>query len=411
MRGVIWLVLLFAVAVVAATTLGRNDGLVSLYWSGWRSDLSLNLFVVLLVAFCFVLTIAWQALHGLTTLPRRASQWRSMRKERAAEAALRESLAEYFSARYSRAQKAALRALAIHDDSGRRDAEFAVLAQLLAAASLHRLQDRTRRDAVLDAALPRAARPSSRADDGARLLAAEWALEDRDTDRALALLAELPPGVARRTQALRLKLQASRLARRPLDALHTARLLAHHGAFSPAASAGLLRSLAFEAIDTAHDGGQLRKVWQQLDAADRRDTFVAARAAARAGALESADEARNWLRPYWDRLAELSKDEREQIALALLDASEGLGTDWLSRAEDALIKFGHEAPVAAAVGMAFAECGLWGKARRLLEQTAAAAQLPGPVRRRAWRALAALAREEGDAQRERDCEAAAATID
>ena len=47
MRGIIWLVLLFAVAVVAATTLGRNDGLVSIYFGAWRTDLSLNLFVLL----------------------------------------------------------------------------------------------------------------------------------------------------------------------------------------------------------------------------------------------------------------------------------------------------------------------------------------------------------------------------
>ncbi len=45
MRGIIWLVLLFVVAVVAATTLGRNDGLVSIYFGNWRTDLSLNLFV------------------------------------------------------------------------------------------------------------------------------------------------------------------------------------------------------------------------------------------------------------------------------------------------------------------------------------------------------------------------------
>jgi HemY protein len=34
------------VAVVAATTLGSNDGLVVVYWAGWRTDLSLNLFVL-----------------------------------------------------------------------------------------------------------------------------------------------------------------------------------------------------------------------------------------------------------------------------------------------------------------------------------------------------------------------------
>ncbi|MFX8160640.1 hypothetical protein ABTL01_19970, partial [Acinetobacter baumannii] len=89
-----------------------------------------------------------------------------------------------------------------------------------------------------------------------------------DASRALSLLGELAPGVARRTQALRLRLQASRLARQPLDALRPARLLAKHQAFSKAAAQGLLRSLAFEALDGARDVDQLRSVWQQLDSAD-----------------------------------------------------------------------------------------------------------------------------------------------
>ena len=116
MRGVIWLVLLFVVAVVAATTLGSNDGMVSIYWSGWRTDLSLNLFLIVLVVSCFVLMSAAQALNVLVSLPRRASEWRALRRERSAQAALREALAEYFSARYSRAHKAATRALAIQAD-------------------------------------------------------------------------------------------------------------------------------------------------------------------------------------------------------------------------------------------------------------------------------------------------------
>jgi hypothetical protein len=37
MKGVIWLLLLAVVAVVAASMLGPNDGLVSIYWGGWRS--------------------------------------------------------------------------------------------------------------------------------------------------------------------------------------------------------------------------------------------------------------------------------------------------------------------------------------------------------------------------------------
>ena len=117
MRGVIWLVLLFVVAVVAATTLGSNDGLVTVYWGGWRTDLSLNLFVLLVVGSCVVIVLAAQTINSLITLPKRAGDWRALRRERAAQAALREALAEFFGARYGRARKAAQRALSIQADS------------------------------------------------------------------------------------------------------------------------------------------------------------------------------------------------------------------------------------------------------------------------------------------------------
>jgi len=415
MRGVIWLILLFVAAVVAASTLGRNDGLVSFYWGGWRLDVSLNLFLLGLVLSCFVLVSVIQAINALITLPARAREWRVLKRERAAQAALREALAELFAARYSRAQKAAQRALTIQDSTPElhADHDLRMLGHLLAAASLHRMQDRTRRDEQMRQVFHESrrgvrARP---ADDGARLLAAEWALEERDAARALQLLGELPAGAQRRTQALRLKLQASRLDHQPQEALRTARLLAKHQGFSPLAAQGLLRSLACEAIEAARDADQLRRVWQQLDAADRRDAWVTARAARRAGAFGAEDEARGWLRPFWDRMGELSAEEREQVALALLDLLRGLGADWLPRLEAALQAFPGEPAVLAAVGAAFAERQLWGKARRLLEDAARAESLPGRARRQAWRTLAALARQEGDVQRAADCERRAAAID
>ena len=415
MRSIIWLVLLCVVAVVAATTLGSNDGLVTIYWSGWRTELSLNLFLILLLAAVALLFSAVQALRALLTLPERASEWRALRRERAAQAALREALAEFFSARYSRAHKAAQKALALREDTPalRDEVEFGVLAQLLAAGSLHRLQDRPRRDAVMQALFQQGLRRTGGhgVEDGARLLAAEWALDDRDAARAAELLDQLPAGVARRTQALRLKLQASRLERQPLQALHTARLLAKHQGFTPTAARGLLRSLAGEAIDDTHDLQQLQRLWDQFDAADRRDAAVAARAAGRAVALGATADARAWLRPFWDRLGELERDDRDAVALALFDAAPGIEHEWLPRLEAALEGFGHEAAVVAAVGMAFADRQLWGKARRLLEQSAAAPALPLRARRRAWRALAQMAREGGDEARAQDCDRAAAALE
>ncbi|MBI5258852.1 MAG: heme biosynthesis protein HemY [Burkholderiales bacterium] len=413
MRTVIWLVLLFVVAVVAALTLGDNDGVASFYWGHWRLDMSLNFFVLAALGTGFVVVSAVQAINALVGLPERAREWRALRLERAAQAALREALTEYFGGRYTRAHKAAQRALAIRDDAGgiTAEREFQVLAHLLAAGSLHRLQDRGRRDDMLRRVLQPGQRPATPADEGARLLAAEWALDDRDAERAQALLSELPPGVARRTQAMRLKLQAARMARQPIEALHTARLLANHQAFSAVAAQGLLRSLAFEVLDDAHDIDQLRRSWQQFDQADQRDPFVAGRAARRAAALGHAGEACLWLRPLWDRLNEIGRDGRAEVALALIEAVEGVGADWLPRVEAAQRDHPTESALQCAAGAVLFQRQLWGKARRPLEQAARDATLDARTRRRAWRTLAALAREENDEPRAIDCEHAAAEIE
>lgn len=411
MRSVIWLVLLFVAAVVAAAALGRNDALVSLYYGEWRLDMSLNLFLLGLAATVFVLFASLQAIQSLLSLPVRAREWRELKRERAAQSALREAQAELFAARYARAQRAAQRALDLQVDvpSLKDDREFTLLAHMLAASGQHHLQDRKGRDERVALAQSRASGGS--ASEGVQLLAAEWALDDRDAGRGMALLAELPPGVARRTQALRLKLQAARQRRRPMDALQTARLLAKHQGFSSLAAQSLLRSLAFEALDLAFDESQLRRVWQGLDDADRRDAWVVARAAMRAARLGHVALAQTWLQPSWEQAHKLDAESREQLALALVFCAEGLGSQWLPTVESLLAQHGREPAVVAAAGMTFAQRQLWGKARRLLEQTASAESLSTPVRRLALRTLARIARQEGDELVAGNCDQRAAALD
>jgi HemY protein len=413
-RLAIWFVLLFAVAVVAATAFGTNDGLASFYWGAWRLDISLNLFLLLLVGTCFVVVGVINGVNSLVGLPKRAREWRVSRRDRSGQAALRDALAQYFGGRYTRAQKSAQRALAIQAETPElaQDNEFTVLGHLLAAGSAHRLQNRALRDEELRQALDLSHRsPAARsAEEGARLLAAEWALDDRDATRATELLNQLPMGVARRTHALRLKLQAARLGRQPQEALKTARLLVKHQGFSQGAAVGLLRSLAFESLDTVHDLDQLRRLWASLDPADRRDPFVAARAATRASGMGAAEEARTWLRPFWDRLAEMGGEERAAVAEALSTAVASIGAEWLPRLESASQALPRDAAVALAAGRALAERGLWGKARTLLEQAGEDDSLASAPRRRAWIALAELAAHEGDTARAARCFETAARL-
>jgi HemY protein len=414
MRTIIWFVLLFGVAVLAASTLGTNDGLVTFYWRGWRADVSLNLFLLTTVGLCSVIVIAIQTISALVGLPVRAREWRLARRDRTAQAALRDALAQYFGGRYSRAQKAAQRALHIQTNTPElpQDNEFTMLSHLLTAGSAHRMQNRVVRDEQLQLAfdLSRRSAAARSVDEGARLLAAEWALDDRDAPRALDLLRDLPVGVARRTHALRLKLQAARLGRQPQDALKTARLLAKHQAFSKVAAESLLRSLAFESLDAAHDIDQLKRVWLQLDALDRRDAFVAARAADRAAGFGAFDEARSWLRSFWDQMPQLSADERAVVAMSLVNTLPGLGLDWLPRLDSAITAFPREGAVVLAVGAALAERQLWGKARRWLEQAVLDVELTDTARRKAWLLLAKLAQEESNSTRVAECYEAAAKL-
>jgi HemY protein len=156
----------------------------------------------------------------------------------------------------------------------------------------------------------------------------------------------------------------------------------------------------------------LQRLWEQFDAADRRDAAVAARAALRAVALGSLGPSRaTGCGPSGTAWANWSATTATPSRWRLFDAAPGIEHEWLQRLEIALDAHGHEAAVVVAVGMAFADRQLWGKARKLLEQSAGAAGLPLRARRRAWRALAQMAREGGDEARAQDCERAAAALE
>lgn len=398
MRSIVWLLLVAVIAVVGATALGANDGLVTIYWRGWRTDFSLNLFLLVMVALFMAVYSLVRALDGLLALPERAKQWRTSRRDRVAQAALREGLALYLAGRYTRAHKTCQKAIAIQADTPELalDAEFTALAHMLSAGSLHRLQDRTRRDEHLQRALEMAqlTRKPRATEEGARLMSAESALEDRDAARALRELSELPPGVARRTQALRLKLQAARLARQPMEALRTARLLAKHQGFTPAAAEGLLRTLASETLEGARDADQMRALWVNLDVQDKRDPLLVANAARRMAHLGAPHEARQWLAPLWDQLHKQSPEAVEALAAALRDSLTGLEAEWLPRLDATTPAALRNPALALTLGLALAERQLWGKARGMLLSAANDLQLNVNDRRTAWAQLGLMAERE-----------------
>jgi HemY protein len=402
MRAALWLLALFGIAAAVALFAGNNQGTVTVFWPPYRVDLSLNLVLLLLLgAFLFIHAVLG-ALAALFDLPRQALRWRIQQKERAMHGAMLDTLSHLVAGRFTRARKSAESALAQEQslaEAGQRPAngpQLRTLAHLLAAEGAQALQDRAGREEHLKLALEQAQAQETR--EGALMRAARWSLEDREPQAALAWLKGLPQGAARRTLALRTRLKASRLAGQSGEALETARLLAKHHAFSPAAAQSLVRGLAIDLLNAAYDSAQLKRAWATLEPAERTMPEVAIHAAQRLALLGGdAELAREWLLPVWDAQATLGDSLKVKLVRALEEGLDTIDAAWLARIEAAQRASPRDANLQYLAGMACMRRQLWGKAQQLLTQAALGLQ-DVQLHRNAWRSLAALADQRDDTE-------------
>jgi HemY protein len=408
MRAALWFLAIFAAAVGVALFASQPDGTVTLFWPPHRVDMSLNLVLLLLLAAFVLLHFALRAVAALLELPARAKVWRATQRERAMHTELHDALAHQIAGRFSRARKLAEISAQHAANLGSavpQTSQVKVMAHLLAAEAAQSLQDPAARDAQIQAALgvelPKSA---AHIHEGVHLRAARWALDDRDPAAALSRLATLPQGTQRRTLALRLKLRAARQAHRNADALDTARLLAKHGAFSSAAAQSMVRSLAVHTLTDAHDAHQLTRAWDSLTAAERAQPEVATHAALRlvnvsANTPEASaqqERARGWLQTAWDHYPSLGDSAQSRLVQALEATFETIDTAWLGKIEAAQRQLPRDGRLQYLAGMACMKRELWGKAQQLL--TVATEDLKDEaLKRAAWRALALLAENRGDA--------------
>jgi HemY protein len=410
MRWAIGLLGVLAVAVAAALFAGANSGTVTVFVPPHRVDVSLNLAVLAVIAFAVLVHFAWRSLSALFALPQQAKEWRARQRERAQVSALVRAASHLMAGRYVRARDAAADAAQLHADENH--ASLSAVATWIAAESAHAPQQSAQRDEWAQRSAQLAARGGrdvASLREGLALRSARWALDERRADAALAVLRELPKGVARRTLALRTQLRAQRLAQAPLAALEVARLLAKHKAFTEDAAASLRRSLATEVIQRAHDADQLRQAWSQLDKTEQAMPELMLACAMRAKLVGAQALALSRLDELWPRYAALSELQRSRLAQCLIDvlASTKPGAqpqlphasaiDWLRRLESAQSLAPRDAHLRYMAAMLAHDQRLWGKAKAWLE-TAAPQLTDKELARKAWRTLAELAEERDDPQ-------------
>src|SRR5215469_1362983 len=379
-RGLLWLAILFAVAVALATV-GRFDaGQVLLVYPPYRVDVSLNLFVVGIVVAFLLLYAILRFVRNVVTMPRRVAAYRARMRAEKANSALRDAVGNLYAGRFSRAEKAARDSLA--------DAKNTSAAGLIAATAAHRLHEYARRDEWL-----------TQVDDPdlqeARLMAtADMRADGRDADGALAALTEMRTQGGRRIHAQQIALRAQQQLKNWSEVLKLVKTLEKREALHPAVAVRL-RQLAAENLlrDRRHNADALLELWHALTPVERHSPRLADLAAELLVALNRPQEARKIveeaLAQNWDaRLLRRYPDTTGGDALPLIQKAEAWRKE---RPEDGDLLF--------ALGRLCLKQQLWGKAQSFLEAALKFANASDnePLKIRSHRALARLHEQLGDA--------------
>ncbi|MEX3824960.1 heme biosynthesis HemY N-terminal domain-containing protein, partial [Paraburkholderia sp. BR14262] len=278
-RGLLWLALLFAIAVALATV-GRFDtGQVLLVYPPYRVDVSLNLFVVGIVVAFLLLYAILRFARNIVTMPRRVGAYRARMRAEKANSALRDAVGNLYAGRFSRAEKAARDSLA--------DAKNTSAAGLIGATAAHRLHEYARRDEWL-----------TQVDDPdlqeARLMAtADMRADGRDADGALAALTEMRTQGGRRIHAQQIALRAQQQLKNWSEVLKLVKTPEKREALHPAVAVRL-RQLAAENLlrDRRHNADALLELWQSLSNVERHSPRLADCAAELLIALDRQADAR-----------------------------------------------------------------------------------------------------------------------
>ena len=222
MKGLLWLLSLFALAVGISLAARFNDGYVLLVFPPWRAEISLNLAMVLIMG-GFVLLYALLRGVSLTLgLPNRVRQFRERRQREKAAGVFQDAMRLLFEGRYSQSLKKAGEAHAAGQSPG--------LAALIAARAAQRLGEPAKQEAWLD----RASTDDAQMQSARLMLEAEMYIDARRFDDAVTALQRLQKIAGRHIAALRLELRAQQGCGHWDDVLRSARLLEKRDGLLPA---------------------------------------------------------------------------------------------------------------------------------------------------------------------------------
>lgn len=351
MRVLLWIVALFAAAVLLTVGARYLAGYVLIVLPSHRVELSLN-FALILIGIGFLATyVVLRALSVTLAMPVQAAEYRRRQRVLKGKRIFEDALKSYFEGRFGRAERCARSALEF--------GESPALALTVAARAAHELSSYQRRDEYLQEMDSLAPNESY-----LRLMTqSELLLNERRYHDALDALSRLKD---KHTAALRLELKAQQLARNWDQVLQILPQLEKRAVLEPT----LLNQLKLYAQTEnlkrkALDAKSLRNYWDKLPSEDRKDSRIAAAAAQCFISLGGCEEAH--------RIIEGSLEANWDASLLPIYV-ECLPRDarrHLERAEGWLKDHPGDPVLLLALGELCVHQELWGKARSYLEASLA----------------------------------------
>lgn len=356
MRGLLWLLGLFALAAALAVAGRYNEGYALLVWPPYRLQISLNLLILLLVGGFVALYTLSRVVARTMALPRAVQRYRERKSRERASQAIYDTVRLRIEGRFGQALKQATAAYEAGESPG--------LAALLAARAAHSLRDETRYRFWLGKAAEH---------DGemrlARLMTeAKLAVEERRFDEAAERIADLQAGGQRHIAALRLALRTAQAKGNWSEAVRVVRQLVKVKALTAAQADPVKRRAHQEGLrQRAGDSLALMAYWNEVPRDEQRDARLVgelARALIGAGDSAAAQKAiESQLALGWDSaLADIyGRCEGGDVRGRLAKAEE-----WLKREpRDPLLLL--------TLGRLCVQSQLWGKAESYLDASLAIA--------------------------------------
>lgn len=218
MKGLFWVLTLFALAVALALATHLNESYVVLVLPTYREEIPLNLVVTMLVGGFFVLYLLLRGVALTTSLPGHVRKFRERRQREKAAGEFDDVIRLILEGRYDQALKKAGTAHAAGHSPG--------LAALLAARSAQRLHEPLQQKEWLDRAVQ--SDPKMRV--AALMLEAEMLFETRRFEESVTVLQSLHETAGVHIAALQLELRAQHGCGKREEVLRIAHLLEKHNA-------------------------------------------------------------------------------------------------------------------------------------------------------------------------------------